>query len=249
MPTVQADAELILDVRPHLGEKIKDVEAYDLSVGVKESHYYELKLKEGGKPVNKFMRSVKLSFNEKGNLIEAVWYISKDIIDGKKIYSYNKDGSIVEEVTYKDKDSLIPLDVGTKRIWTFNPIKNITEAIMVLPNGNKSIYFRIFSDNNNKPNREIVYLTPDKVLETTIERNPDKKFNTYYSPFGNYVLRYNNKGLIDAYLSDNRKVFYKYQKFDDKGNWIIRIDYENAFGNAKNNHEPSYAVKRIIQYY
>jgi hypothetical protein len=167
-------------------------------------------------------------YDDKCNNIEEVRYNPDGSIEFKFLFSYDNDGNKtgVNEIcksSYDDSYFEIKCSVDYK----FDNQGNVIEKIEYSSDGsldNKCSY--IYDDNDNMI---------QKIRQSSNETDHDKyKFS--YDEKGNIVeeSKYDKLGQLQYCYK------YKYE-FDDKMNWIRRIDYENEI--------PCYVIERQIEYY
>ena len=148
----------------------------------------------------------------------------KEIFGGKEIYKYDDKGNLIEQIGYSSNG-----DETTRSLFVYDQKNNKVEEASYKQNTLEEKRFFKYNNENRKI-KELVNL-------------PNSKYElVFYFQYDNNGNELSSEGVLNMNLENRilRKDSYKYI-YDDKGNWIEKIIYEN--GIAK------FIIKRIFEYY
>jgi hypothetical protein len=190
-------------------------------------------------------------FNNKGNIVEENIYRSVDYLCYKIIYNYDNYGLKKEKLTYyldgklREKE-IYEYDSEGKIILekTYNSEGKYTyRCDFKYENGNvietKMFEFEYYANSFNYNGK---YTSNYDEYNNLVEINSyDFNNKLMYKRFYKYDNKLNiiEESYNDVQESDIRTTTYQFE-FDSKGNWIRRIDFSNTI--------PEYIVEREIEY-
>lgn len=170
----------------------------------------------------RFYGNFRVSFDEKGKLVDISYFDENDKLSGK-IVSVMEGGKVVEEIYYKEDGQL---DTRT----TINYLSK------------SEIEFEAFDKEGKKVRNGKTILENGKIKEQTLIFYEDSKVRDELT----ILFGYDKDGNMSTMkrLSKDRDTYvtlFEYLEFDKQGNWTKRIGYEN--GNLKD------IYIRDIEYY
>jgi antitoxin component YwqK of YwqJK toxin-antitoxin module len=189
-------------------------------------------------------------YDDKGNLTEENRYKSNGSLDWKKTYKYDgkgnrtelniydSDGSLDREYTYKydDKGNLIE-----ENYYNSNGSLSWKYTYKYDGKGN-NIEYNVYEDGSLDSKKTYKYDDKGNCIEMT-EYNSDgslKKKDTYKVAVQDDEVKKNIHKLLDGIFSSN-----KTYKYDDKGNWIEEISYDEIYYDT----DTPIITERTIEYY
>lgn len=186
------------------------------------------------------------TYNNVGNNTEINEYISDGSLVIKMIFKYDKKGNIIESNTYNSDGKTIIGETTYKYDDKGNEIENKAYSINgdLFTKGLTEYYGSTVENytygQHGDLYSKITYIIDDdgNNIEWKME-NPDGSLNN------RITSKYDDGNLIESnhYNSDSSlktKMIFKYN-FDEKGNWIKKIDFDNEI--------PKYILERKYEYY
>jgi|SRR5690554_1154702 len=233
---------------------ITEMRKYDSPEKTLDKYVYNYDKKGNLIKENKYNSNEKLEskkiykYDDKLNLIELNKYNSERILESKEIYRYDYKENMVESNEYNSDGTL-----ESKGIYEYNDKENLTEGKLYYSNG--KLYYEFIQKRSDKGNmvEKNYWYSFDGASEINYILKYDEKCNLIESKM------YHNKELehtrVCKYDENNNQIEenrydsfgklievqkYKY-KYDDKGNWMEKIEYENDI--------PKKITEREIEYY
>jgi hypothetical protein len=194
---------------------------------------------------------IDVTFDEKGNEIMRFYYTVEGSFDWKHIYKYDEQGNKIERDCYKSDGSF-----DWKDIYKNDERGNRIEVNQVSADSSLEYKFTFEYDEKGNMVEENWYVSGDiSNYEYKITYEYDEKGNMIESNRWNFngnltrtTLKYDEKGnkieenshySYDDTSSDKHTT-YQYE-YDDKNNWIEKIEFENEI--------PLFIVVREYEYY
>ncbi len=188
----------------------------------------------------------KFLFNEEGNFIEKALYDARDTLVFQHYYKSNK-GLIIECVSEQ-------IDRGRfKYVFRYDTQGAIQACLVYNSKGLLSFRIQCKGDDNGRPIEQIKYDANDKLIDRVkivYDKDGHMIEKALLAPDNSLELKflyeYDNKGNLikeEKSNSENRIIAsHSYQhKFDQKGNWLQKIEYTNSI--------PRRIYTREIEYY
>lgn len=226
----------------NLKGKVKSLKEFNYNATLKNN---KIKKKE----INFYGENIYSLYNLQGNLTQKYIFFDKDKIKEKYTYVYDKNYNKSEEKFYSYDDN-----VKANGSYKYNSDGNLLEYYFRYENSDfldtKTIYqydknhnlveLNLYHfDNHLFSNYTYKYDNKHNLIEENKTMGQDHHIKTIY--------QYNKDNeLISSEVSDNYNIFnrketYQYTKYDQKGNWIERIEYLNG--------KPYTITEREIEYY
>ena len=183
--------------------------------------------------------------DEKGNILEKDGFNDQNILVSRGIVEYDENGNKILEQNYGKDNTL-----GTKYTWKYTKDGKLLEYYMFNIKGNISEgIINEFSSQNNNLSKSTTYCMNKKLIGySTYKWNDKGKLleSEYYSPDGileeKIFIKYNDKDQnIEETTQKNGKIFKRITTYDEQGNYIKQVIYENNVA--------KFISEREIEYY
>lgn len=183
--------------------------------------------------------------DEKGNVLEKDGFNEQNVLVSRGIVEYDENGNKILEQNYGKENTL-----GTKYTWKYTKDGKLLEYYMFNIKGSISEgIINEFSSQNNNLSKSITYGMDKKLIGySTYKWNDKGKLleSEYYSPDGTLEektsIKYNDKDQnIEETTQKNGKTFKRITTYDEQGNYIKQVTYENNVAKL--------ITEREIEYY
>ncbi len=231
----------------NLNGKVKSIETVSYSVLLEDNKKPQKGVRKNRERIHHSSLNRLMSFDELGNRINAAFSNSTGVIEFTAVNIYNYKG-LNDEINFIDSEG----NQSDKVILLFDNNKRPTEELWYSKYGGlgrkKNI---IYDSKGNKIEEKIIemnslqnvwryeYDKNNQVIAERVYDNEDNILNKY-----SYVFDENGNEIeLIKHDGDGNLVFHlKYElEFDDKNNWIRRIEY--------NENVAEFIIERNITYY
>lgn len=167
-----------------------------------------------------FEKKIEFSYQNE-RLIEEIEYSATGVLIGKKIYQFDEKGNVIKEIRSH------PNGRSNEIVFKYDIQGNKIDQKTFYPSGEISLPWLVFKYDNKGNKIEDIYLNRDKSSSRKDIYTYDDKNN-----INEIKIFYNNQ--LEKKINNSFK-------YDETGNWVKKVVFENNI--------PQYIVKREIIYF
>lgn len=204
-----------------------------INSGYKNCVVYTYKYKFGELDVDSKIKTNSYGYDDKGNVIEWVWYSSNSLVSSKISFKYDEKGNKIEVISYKSDGS-----VGHKDSYKYDEKGSLVEVTSYESNGtlSRNSYKNKYDEKGNRI-EVISYKSDGSVSQKEsykydergklIEHDELKLDGSWVSKL---LIKYDDKGnkIEEKYINADAAIInYKYTfKYDEIGNITEQVIYD-----------------------